>query len=288
MRVALTLILTVLAVLTAPASGQALRTGSFMFSDWPGPPLRVYFAEPADEPMDGAPVVIVLHGVNRNADDYARNWEELAAVYGLRVYAPEFTDDAFPGAAMYNLGGWGTDGPFAFAAFEPLFDVIAARGGDAAGYHLFGHSAGAQVAHRAVLLAPLPRLITAYAANAGWYALPHEGVAWPYGLAGAGIEEAALRAWLEAPLMILLGDQDTDPRHRHLRRTPEAAAQGPHRYARGAYFAAVGRAQAEALGADFNWKVGSVPGVAHDNAGMAQAAAAIIARYPDGFAAPAE
>jgi len=285
MRAALTLILTVFAVLTGPASGQALRTGSFMFSDWPGPPLRVFFAEPAAEAMAGAPVVILLHGVDRNADDYARNWEALAAVYGLRVYAPEFTAEAFPGAAMYNLGGLGTDGPFAYAAFEPLFDAIAARGGDVAGYHLFGHSAGAQVAHRAMLLEPLPRLITAYAANAGWYTLPHDGAAWPYGLGGTGIAQAAVRNWLEAPLMILLGDQDTDPRHRHLRRTPEATAQGPHRYARGAYFAAVGRAQAEALGADFNWKVGSVPGIAHDNAGMAEAAAAIIARYPGGCAA---
>jgi len=232
--------------------------------------------------------VIVLHGVDRNADDYARNWEGLAGSLGLRVYAPEFTAEAFPGAEMYNLGGLGTDGPFAYAAFEPLFDAIAARGGDATGYHLFGHSAGAQVAHRAVLLEPLPRLITVYAANAGWYTLPHEGVAWPYGLGGTGIAEAAVRDWLEAPLMILLGDQDTDPRHRYLRRTPEAAAQGPHRYARGAFFASVGRAQAEALGADFNWKVGSVPGVAHDNAGMAQAAATMIARYPGGFAAQTE
>lgn len=272
-------------LVAAPASADGLRTGVFVFSEWSGPPLRVFYAEPEAERMDGAPVVLVLHGVNRNADDYARNWEDLAQTHGLRVYAPEFTDDAFPGAAMYNLGGYGGEGPFAFAAFEPLFDAVAQRGGDAEGYHLFGHSAGAQVVHRAVLLEDLPRLITAYAANAGWYTLPHDGAAWPYGLGATQIGDTDLRRWLGAPLVLLLGDQDTDPNHRNLRRTPEALAQGPHRYARGANFAALGRTQAEALGAEFTWQVASVPGVDHDNAGMAEAAAAIIARYPNGFVA---
>jgi poly(3-hydroxybutyrate) depolymerase len=267
---------------TGSACGQ-VRTGSFIFTDWPGPPLRVFFVEPDHDAGAQAPVVIVLHGVNRNADDYARNWEVLAATYGLRVYAPEFSSEAFPGAAMYNLGGLGTDGPSAFAAFEPLFDAIAQGGGAAPGYHLFGHSAGAQVAHRAVLMEDLPRALTIYAANAGWYTAPVNEVAWPYGLGGTGLDEDAVRRWLEAPMMMLLGDQDTDPNHQHLRRTPEAMAQGPHRYARGAYFAAQGRARAQEIGADFRWRVASVPGVAHDNAGMARAAAAIIARHPDGF-----
>jgi poly(3-hydroxybutyrate) depolymerase len=274
-----------LLLVTGPALADGQRTGSFVFSDWDGPPLRVFFAEPDAPSMDGAPVVFVLHGVNRNADDYARNWEALARTYGLRIYAPEFTSEAFPGAAMYNLGGLGTEGPYAFAVFEPLFEAVAERGGDAQGYHLFGHSAGAQVVHRAVLMEDLPRLITAYAANAGWYTLPHAEPVWPYGLGGTEIGEAELRGWLEAPMMLLLGDQDIDPEHENLRRTPEAMAQGPHRYARGAYFAAVGRASAREIGARFTWQVASVPGVAHDNAGMAEAAAAIIARHPDGFPA---
>lgn len=272
-------------LVAGPALADGQRTGSFVFSDWDGPPLRVFFAEPDAPSMDGAPVVFVLHGVNRNADDYARNWEALARTYGLRIYAPEFTNRAFPGAAMYNLGGLGTDGPYAFSAFEPLFEAVMARGGNARGYHLFGHSAGAQVVHRAVLMEDLPHLITAYAANAGWYTLPHGAPTWPYGLGGTDIGEAELRRWLEAPMMLLLGDQDIDPDHENLRRTPEAMAQGPHRYARGAYFAAVGRASARDIGAGFNWQVASVPGVAHDNAGMAEAAAAIIARHPGGFPA---
>lgn len=253
------------------------RSGRFVFSDWPGPPLTVFFEEPAQALMDDAPVVIVLHGVDRNARDYARNWRALARTHGLRVYAPEFSARSFPRAAYYNLGGVGTEGPYAYAAIEPLFTAIAARAGKADGYALFGHSAGAQFVHRALLFEDLPRLHAAYAANAGWYTLPDDSFAWPYGLAGAPVDEDDVRDWTGKPLVVLLGDQDTDPDHRHLRRTPEADAQGPHRYARGAFFAETAQAHAETLGVPFNWRFFSVPGVAHNNAGMAQAAAALIA-----------
>lgn len=269
----------------SPAAALELRTESFVVSEWSGPPVRVFYVEPDPEQMDAAPVVLVLHGVDRNADDYARNWEDLAREHGLRIYAPEFSARSFPGAALYNLGGFGTNGPFAFEALEAVFAAARERGGRAEGYHLFGHSAGAQAVHRAVLLEPLPHLITAYAANAGWYTLPHAGFDWPYGLNGAGVDDQAVRAWLGAPLVVLLGDQDTDPNHQHLRRTPEADAQGPHRYARGANFIAVGRARAASLDTPFAWRAASVPGIAHDNAGMARAAAALIAEHPDGFTA---
>lgn len=275
LRSCLAILLAVIASSGSAFAGQ-MRSGSFVFSDWSGPPLRVFFVEPGPDAMDEAPVVIVLHGVNRNADDYARNWRALASEYGLRVYVPEFSGRAFPGAAHYNLGGIGTEGPHAFAAIEPLFTAIAARGGEASGYYLFGHSAGAQFVHRALLFEDLPRLNTAFAANAGWYTLPDASVAWPYGLQGVPVDDDAVRRWAGQPLVVLLGERDNDPRHRHLRRTPEADAQGPHRYARGAFFAETARDRAAALGAAFRWTVYAVPGVAHDNAGMASAAAWLI------------
>ncbi|WP_394693615.1 alpha/beta hydrolase [Hyphobacterium sp.] len=264
-----------------PALAGDVRTGSFVFSAWSGPAMNVFFVEPLPDAMDGAPVVIVLHGVNRNADDYAANWVTLAREYGLRIYAPEFSVDSFPGAALYNLGGIGTDGPYAYSAIEPLFDAIMQRGGEAEGYVLFGHSAGAQFVHRALLFEDLPRLNTAYPANAGWYTLPDAGTPWPYGLQGTPADQSDVRRWLGRPMVLLLGDQDTDAEDVNLRRTPEAMVQGPHRYARGEYFFAVAQAQANQSGAPFSWHIVSVPGIAHDNAGMAEAAAALIAAQPD-------
>ena len=272
-------LISLIVLLTTPfglARAEDWQAGQFVFSDWAGPPLRVFYLEPPAGLSPDAPVVIVMHGVNRNADDYRDNWRDLAQQYGLRVYAPEFSAADFPGAALYNLGGVGRDGPSAYAALEPLFSAIAQRGGDADGYYLFGHSAGAQFVHRALLFEDLPHLITAYSANAGWYTLPDPNQAWPYGTAGTSASEDDIGRWVGMPLTILLGERDTDPRHQHLRHTPEAEAQGPHRYARGVYFANAARVRAEELGVTYGWRVGSVPDVAHDNAGMAEAAAWMI------------
>lgn len=257
------------------AVAQDVRTGRFTLSDWPGPPLRVFYAEPAGEDLHDAPVVIVMHGVNRNADDYRDNWIGLAEHYGLRVYAPEFTRRAFPGAAAYNLGRIGQEGVSSYAAIEPLFAAITQRGA-ADGYILFGHSAGAQFVHRALLFEDMPHLLKAYSANAGWYTLPDQGSDWPYGLAGVPVSEDQIAAWLGRPMTLLLGDADTDPDDPNLRRTPEALAQGPHRFARGLFFFQSARAEAERLNAPLGWRVVTVEGVAHDNAGMAQAAAYLI------------
>ena len=263
-------------VWSGPALADDWRSGRFVFSEWSGPPINVYFIEPPANILADAPVVIVLHGVNRNADDYAANWRDLARTHGLRIYAPEFSVRAFPGAALYNLGGVGTDGPFAYSAIEPLFSAITARGGVADGYYLFSHSAGAQFVHRALLFEELPRLNTAISANAGWYTLPDLQTPWPYGLQGTPADQDSLRRWVGQPLVLLLGDQDTDPDHPNLRRTPEAAFQGPHRYARGVFFMRAARDSAQALDVRFAWTAYTVPGVAHDNAGMAQAAAHLI------------
>jgi len=268
-----------LLVLAATQIGAAwagdVRTGQFPLTDWPGPALRVFYAEPSDADLADAPVVIVMHGVNRNADEYRDNWIGLAEQYGLRVYAPEFTRADFPGADFYNLGGVGQDGPSSYAAIEPLFDAIRQRGA-AEGYTLFGHSAGAQFVHRAVLFEDMPHLLKAYSANAGWYTLPDTQTDWPYGLAGVPVSEDQLAAWLQRPMTLLLGEADTDRRDRNLRRTPEAMAQGPHRFARGLYFFEAARSEADRLDVPIGWRVVTVPGVAHDNAGMAHAAAYLI------------
>ena len=273
---ALAVLLLAMTAWSGPVLADDWQSGRFVFSEWSGPPITVHYIEPPADRMADAPVVIVLHGVNRNADDYAANWRELARMYGLRIYAPEFSARAFPGAALYNLGGIGTDGPYAYTIIEPLFSAIATRGGEAEGYYLFSHSAGAQFVHRALLFEDLPRLITAFSANAGWYTLPDLQTPWPYGLGGTPADADSLRHWLTQPLVLLLGDQDTDSEDPNLRQSPEAMAQGPHRFARGAFFMRAAQVCAQSYDTRLAWVAHIVPGVAHDNAGMARAAARLI------------
>jgi len=74
----------------------------------------------------------------------------------------------------------------------------------------------------------------------------------------------------------MLGDADSDPNHRSLPRQSAAMAQGPHRFARGQNFYNTSRQIAERTHQVFNWSCVIVPGVAHDNAGIARAAIRII------------
>jgi poly(3-hydroxybutyrate) depolymerase len=267
-----------------PALEQQAAAGRFVFSDWDGPDLPVWYQLP-DKVTPDTPVVFVMHGVNRDADRYRDEWAALARQYGFIVIVPQFNRTDFPGSRGYNTGYFreedGTQRPralWSFAAIEPLFDDVRRRfGTDDARYTIYGHSAGAQFVHRYVTFMPEARIGMAIAANAGWYTMPDPAIDFPYGLGETPVDTAGLKRALGQPLTVMLGTADTDRGDPDLRKTPEADAQGPHRFARGHAYVAAGKAAAEQLGTTFGWRVVSVPGIGHSNAGMAKAAAPIIA-----------
>ncbi|MFN3482398.1 alpha/beta hydrolase [Rhabdaerophilum calidifontis] len=230
-------------------------------------------------------VLIVLHGRGRNAAEYRDQWILHAEAGRVLVAVPEFDRDNFPGTAAYNWGGvvdqHGAPRPpqdWAFPIIDRVHDAICARtGATRPHYALYGHSAGAQFTHRFLLLAPASRAEPVIIANAGSYTMPRRDVPFPFGLGGIALSDADLWRALARPAVILLGDRDNDPDHESLPRQPGAAAQGPHRLARGHAFFAAAREAAERLGAPFRWRLVEVPGIAHDNAGMAAAAIRLLA-----------
>lgn len=264
------------ALLLSPALlAEPLAVGAGRFEvSHRGRSLPVWYYLPPDAAPD-TPVLFVMHGVNRNADQYRDNWVPHAARHRLLIVAPEFAADAFPGDGGYALGRQEQGAAFTF--IEPVFDAVkAATGNTSERYHMFGHSAGAQFTHRYVFFMPQARLDKAVAANAGWYTMPDLETGYPYGLKGTPVGENALRQLLQRPLLVLLGADDTDPNHVHLRRTPEAMAQGEHRLARGQTFFEMAGRQAAALGVELGWKLVTAPGVAHDNARVAEHALAFL------------
>ncbi len=270
---------------TTPLPAATAQPKTFTFDGWAGPALRVWFWAPGAVAAT-TPVVVIMHGVNRDADRYLAEWTPLAERYGFIVVVPEFNQAAFPGSLGYNTGYFrNLDGSprrreqWSFAALEPLFDAVKARTGTGVPhYALYGHSAGAQFVHRYVLFMPEARLSRAVAANAGWYTRPDLDTAYPYGLAGSPIGAAELTRGLGKPLTILLGTADTDIADPNLRTTRQANAQGPHRFARGLSFHAAGKETAARLAVPFGWRLEEVPGVGHDNGEMAVAAAPLLVR----------
>ncbi|MEX0695069.1 MAG: hypothetical protein WD075_11540 [Rhodospirillales bacterium] len=266
----------------SPGSGTLkVQTGAAADSS----AINVWYHLPSETGAD-VPVVFIMHGVNRNARDYRDNWITAADRGRFLILAPEFSKADYPKSRGYNLGNIkdksGQPNPrpaWSFSVIEKIFtDVTTANRLQAKRYDIFGHSAGAQFVHRMLFFLPEARVRRAVFANAGWYTVPDRSIAYPYGLGGAPLGQHALEQAFNLDAVILLGTHDTDPDARHLRQTPEAVAQGPHRLARGQYFYTRSRAIAEALQTPFRWHLERAEGIGHDNAGMVPFAQPFLGR----------
>jgi pimeloyl-ACP methyl ester carboxylesterase len=265
------------------AAGVPEGKGQFVFTDQrgnPDKPLRVFTYRPASYTAE-SPIVFVMHGKLRNAEEYRQPWIPLADRYHCLVVSPEFSEQHYPDIFGYNYGNMRTpddkpieESKWSFSAVEHLFDHLRAETGSRRErYHIFGHSAGSQFVHRMLFYKPGARFAKAIAANAGSYTFPTAAITFPFGLGGTSQQEDGLGKVFGVPLVVLLGEKDTDPNDELLPREPEAMEQGPHRFARGKKFFAAAKAAAQALKTDFRWTLATVPGVDHDNAKMAPAAA---------------
>lgn len=244
-----------------------------------GKPMRVYTYRPR-QCDSSCPMVIVLHGLSRNASDYRDYWELAADRYKVLIVAPEFRKEDWEGTEGYNLGYFGKVSPekTVFATIEHLFDEMRV---DQKTYVLFGHSAGGQVAHRMALLWPSNRASVIVAANAGWYTMPDyrpEKVEnpFPYSLVsvpGGGNGEQLLRQALGRRLVIMAGENDNDADAKNMSKSSGAEKEGATRLERAENFIKTGTAAANDMGMKFIWELVEVPGVAHSGSSMSEAAA---------------
>ncbi len=266
-------------------------TGSYPFTGYAplaDKPISVHYHVPQDAEVL-APIVVVFHGDGRNADEYRDAWVDRADAHGFVIVAPEFSEELFPGSSAYALGNVFVDGDapspeeerpselWTFSVVDPLVADFAARVGNLSTiHHMFGHSAGAQFAHRLVLFRPDGRYGYVIAANAGWYTVPDPGSAFPYGLAGSpgGVGETS---YFEHRLSVQAGSEDDDPDSASLRRTKEANAQGPHRLARAQHFVTEGRTFAQQASEPYAWSFTVVEGVGHDHVQMGERASEWLA-----------
>ena len=249
----------------------------------PGP-MTVFLHRPEGWRPDG-PIVVVMHGIRRDADAYRDAWVPHADAHGFLLVCPCYGAAAFPGDRWYNFGNAADtegvpqpQGAWTFTALDRAVDAArTACGAEREGFALYGHSAGAQFVHRYLLLTGAPRVSRLIVANSGWYSMPRFDVDFPYGLGRTVCTEGSLAAALGRPVTILLGEEDRDPNHPSLRRDAGSDAQGTNRLERGQAFYGMAQAVAGRLGCGFAWRLQTVPGVAHSNAGMARAAAPILA-----------
>ena len=242
-------------------------------------PITVYTYMP-DHTTDDIPVIFVMHGQNRDASNYCGDWATSAEKYKTLIVCPEINELYYPNSQYYQQGGMFIDDKFTepekwtFNLIENIFSTIQdSNVTKAKTYGIYGHSGGGQFVHRFALFSEPKNASIIIPSNSGWYTLAHYKETFPYGLNNSPLNENILKEKFLLPLVILLGENDTDPNSSSLRKTDEAMRQGPHRYARGKYFYTTAKSKAEELSLQFNWKIFTVPNVGHSNAGMAPSAA---------------
>ena len=231
-----------------------------------------------------APVLIVMHGVKRNAETYLHEWTGYADQSHFLLVVPEFSEAEFPGSRGYQDGNLATSSgqplprdQWSYNMIEPIFDQVCQRTGNTSQqYSIYGHSAGAQFVHRFIAFVPPARVLHAVSANAGSYLLPDMAQDFPFGFAHSGLDDAALRTFLGRPLIVLLGTADIHPDDPELPHEPGADAHGPYRLARGKNFYASGQAAATALGTPFGWTLSFAPDIGHSDKGMAPFAVKLL------------
>lgn len=194
-------------------------------------PTPFYLFRPTSE-RSGAPLVVSVHGIARNAAAHAYRLMEEAERFGLVVVAP-----------LFEKARWGQyqqleDRSAGARSDLALLDLVAAAGrisgAQADRFLLFGFSGGAQFANRFCFAHP-ERVASAILAAAGWYTAPDTKRRYPYGLAPSsrsGLTDFNLEAWAQVPHHVLVGDLDVE-RDSSLRQSPRLdQEQGPTRVQR--------------------------------------------------------
>ena len=265
-----------------PLGAAPIETGR-QIADVNGAPMVVFTYRPVG--CSDPSLLLVFHGIARNARTYRDDARALADRLCLLVVAPLFDRQAFPGW-RYQRGGIVKGAAvqdardFTGRLVLDLVDWVRRQEGRPIAYSLFGHSAGGQFLDRLAAFVPTEarRIVVA---NAGSYVFPSLEIDAPFGLGKvySGTQgEAALRRYLEQPLTIYLGQGDTrdDERNDY----PEALAQGASRFQRGVNVFNAAKTLAQTRGWPFNWRLVELPGVGHDARKMLAAPQAAEALSP--------
>jgi poly(3-hydroxybutyrate) depolymerase len=248
-------------MIQASALQEATASRKLTYHEIPGDRPREFFLYRPARERAGAPLVVSVHGIARNAAAHAYRLMEEAERYGVVVAAPLFSKARYGQYQQLLDAKSGARSDFA------LLDIMDAAqrlsSADASKILLFGYSGGAQFAHRFAMAHPA-RVTSAVLAAAGWYTFPLLGARYPYGLdAGGATLSFDPHGFLQVKYHVMVGDLDTE-RDNSLRQSKRLdRAQGHTRVERARNWVQVMQGLARELQVDASVSLLTLPSVGH-------------------------
>jgi len=247
-----------------------------------GTELEIFTYRPAS--CERPALLLVFHGLNRNADRYRDYAQPIADKGCMIVVAPLFDDERFKSWA-YQRGGIvrkntvQRQSSWTVRYVADLIDWARRAERRPLDVYMIGHSAGGQFLSRVAAFLPTDarRIVIA---NPSTHVFPELDMAAPFGFGGVyprGRDVANLQRYLATPVTIFIGAEDTGDKQRN--DSPEAKAQGVTRFDRGRNAFAAGRA-AQSRGWAFNWRLVELKGVGHSARKMFASEEALEALSP--------
>lgn len=207
-----------------------------------------YFLYAPRDLRPDSPLVISIHGISRNAREHVEAFTKLADRYGAVLLAPVFTDYRYGDYQRLGRRGRGSRADLALQRLAS--HVIFEWGLASSKFYLYGHSGGAQFAHRYAMAYPQDVAALGLSA-AGWYTLPDPDLPYPYGIKatpdsyGLTLDPAE---FLRVPACVFVGEDDISRDGAFNRSDKLDSMQGRNRIERAANWVELMNRAAAALG----------------------------------------
>ncbi len=267
-------VILILAILSSFSTiAEPLPAGPSQFTFPNADPITVFTYKPYS--FDHGPILVVFHGVDRNAEEYRDLAISMANRFKAIVIAPLFDKERFK-KERYQWGGLLKNGKaqprdsWTYAIVHRLVaHVRALEERPDMPYFLIGHSAGGQFLARMAAFYPgeAQRIV---AANPGSHLFPSRDLPFGYGFGELPAElnsDEVLRTYLSAPLTLYLGVSDTIE-DKNFDTSREAMKEGSSRIERGRACFEKARSLAIEKNWVFNWRKVEVSGVGHSASRM--------------------
>ena len=213
-------------------------------------------------PRPGQNVLVVIHGISRNAAEIAMRFAIHPAFSRTTIIAPLFTKEGF--GQYQQLQTRTSDQVPADEGLNRLLDELAIEHEiDTGRFALFGFSGGAQMAHRFAMFHP-QRVMRLCVVSAGWYSLPRADLPYPYGIGDDDGGAIVSPAFLDIPTTVIVGNRDTRVDASVRQDELIVAHQGKNRLRRARCYARALCDLAAVSGAATRPELMVLPGISHD------------------------